>query len=144
MKSGEYLSEKLREFTGRHYYQGYLTIPDRELERRWKAESANRDQKWRRIKSNRDVFDLIDRYDSAVSFVEEHVKVGHIEDAFNMALALHNALQGLRKLAQATDTPFPPDGFSPLSPEEIDAVFDRLERITERMDQENMKRAMAD
>lgn len=145
MTTGEYISEKIESFQRNNYYYGYLTSTDPEIKNMWKNEQNNKDKKWRDIQSNDDVLKLIDLFESSVSFVEKYVKQGHIEDGYNMALALDNALQGLRKLARNIDPrPWNKTEFTPMTTQEIDAIFDRLEAIAVRMSKQNMKRAMQD
>ena len=145
MTTGEYISEKIESFQRNNYYYGYLTSTDPEIKNMWKNEQNNKDKKWRDIQSNDDVLKLIDLFESSVSFVEKYVKQGHIEDGYNMALALDNALQGLRKLANNVDPhPWNQTEFTPMTTEEIDDIFDRLEAIAVRMNEQNMRRAMQD
>lgn len=143
----EYLEGKIAEFEKKHYYKGYLSSTNPELKRRWKEEEKNRDRKWRQIESNKDVYDLIERFDGAVSFVEKFVEpgYGHIEDGFNMSLALYNAIWGLKKLAQFADRySWSTHGFSEITEQEVDNIFSRLEEIYIRMDKMNMRRASQD
>jgi len=145
MEIGNYISQKIVEFNKAHYYQGYLNSTVPEIARMWKEEQRLKDTKWRSINSNKDVMELIDRYDGKVSFVEKHITVGHVEDGYNMALILHDAIQGLRKLALFVDAkPWNNTGFSKLSMEEVDTIFNRLEGITHRMQEQNQRRAMMD
>lgn len=146
METGKYITEKLRQFNAAHYYMGYLNDSyDADIKRMWKIEQQQNDRKWQEIKCNQDVLKLIEHYDGTVSFVEHHVKVGHIEDGYNMALALHNALQGMRKLAQFVDKrPWSTGNFTEMSIGEVDELFDRLEKIAIRMEQQNSRRAMQD
>lgn len=146
METGKYITEKLKQFNATHYYMGYLNDSyDADIKRMWKIEQQQNDRKWQEIKCNQDVLKLIERFDGAVSFVEQHVKVGHIEDAYNMALALHDALRGIRKLAQFVDKrPWSTSNFTEMSISEVDELFDRLERIAIRMEQQNFRRAMQD
>ena len=118
-----------------------------------KNEKNNENKKWRDIKNNKDVLKLIDSFESSVNYVEKYVKQGNFEDGYNMALALHNAIQGLRKLANNVDPqPWNQTEFTPMTTEEIDAIFDRLEAIAQRkatvrgntMNEQNMRRAMQD
>lgn len=145
MATGEYISEKIQSFQKKHYYSGYLVCNDPEIKRRWQNEKNNENKKWRDIKNNKDVLKLIDSFESSVNYVEKYVKQGNFEDGYNMALALHNAIQGLRKLANNVDPhPWNQTEFTPMTTEEIDAIFDRLEAIAVRMNEQNMRRAMQD
>lgn len=143
----EFLEGKIAEFEKNHFYKGYLSSTDPEIKRRWKEEEKIRDRKWCEIKSNKDVYDLIDQFDGAVSIVEKFVWPGHghIEDGFNMSLALYNAIRGLKKLAQFVDRHSgSADGFSEITEQEVDKIFSRLEEIYVRMEEMNMRRAMQD
>lgn len=146
METGKYISEKLRRFQETHYYMGYLNHSgDPVSKRRWKQEQQEDTRKWQEIKCNQDVLDLINHYDGTVSLIEKYAKVGHIDDAYDMALALHDALRGLRKMSQFVDRhPWSTDGFSEISIDEVDALFDRLESIAARMQTQNLRRAMQD
>ena len=146
MEIGKYITLKLEEFEKSHNYMGYLTqITDRDLQRQWKQELQEKDVNWRQINCTQDVLDLINRFDGTVSFVENHVKVGLIEDGFNMSLALYRALQGIRKMAQFADPkPWHQTTKFAVSTEEVDDIFNRLEEITKRMGSQNMRRAMQD
>ena len=46
----------------------------------------------------------IDQYYGKVNFVEYHITVGRIEDGYNMALVLHDAIQRLHKLELIVDS----------------------------------------
>lgn len=146
MEIGKYITLKLQEFEKSHNYMGYLTqINDRDLQRQWKQELQEKDVNWRQINCTQDVLDLIDRFDGTVSFVENHVKIGLVEDGFNMSLALYRALQGIRKMAQFADPkPWQQTKMFAVSTEEVDAIFNRLEEISKRMSSQNMRRAMQD
>lgn len=80
---------------------------------------------------------------NCVSFVER-LKIGHIEDGYNMALALYNALQGLKKMAQCINISGEYADFAEISIEDIDQMFNYLEKITVRMNDQNTRRAMQD
>lgn len=146
MELDKYIENKLQQFVSTHPYSGYLNIQnDRELQRKWKNEQSQRDLLWRQITCNDDVFSLIDRFDGSVSFVEKHVEIGHIEDGFNMALALYRALLGIKKLSQfCLPRTYHTTNFTPLSVEEVDFMFNRLDSIYTRMQEQNTKRAMQD
>ncbi len=145
-----YIEEKIKVIESTSDPRGYLVrlaSGDTEIRRMWKAEIERDNTCWRNINSNDDVIDLIDRFDGCVHFVEENVPFGrgHIEDGYNMALAEYRALQGLRKLAQFIDArPFNQTNFTPMSENEIDELFNRMNRIIDRMDQQNLRRAMQD
>lgn len=145
-----YIEEKIKAIESTSDPRGYLVrlaSGDTEIRRMWKTETERDNICWRNINTNDDVIDLIDRFDGCVYFVEENVPFGrgHIEDGYNMALAEYRALQGLRKLAQFIDTrPFNNTNFMPMSENEIDELFNRMNRIIDRMNQQNLRRAMQD
>ncbi len=145
MINKEYLENKIKDFEQRHQYMGYLTNSfDKELARRWQDEQAQKTRKWHAVNSNDDVVSLINRFDSVVS-VYEGAKHGHYHDAFDMALALYDALLGFRKWAQfADESSFNSTNFTPISKDAADELFVRLASIASRMDKVNMKRAMSD
>ena len=148
----EYIEEKIQKIEQSlniGYYLQSVAQSDPDLKRLWKEEVDNKNIKWRKINTNQDVINLIDRFDGAVSFVENNVKFGygHIEDGYNMMLGLYNALQGLRKLAQFVDDlakPWSTTGFSEVTEAEVDEMFSRLNSIIVRMQNQNMRRAMQD
>ena len=146
----EYMEMKLQTFQGTNDPKGYLSrlaSVDSEIRRLWRLEQEKDNSNWRRIRTNEDVIDLINRFDGAVRFVEENVKFGygHIEDGYNMALAEYRALQGLRKMAQFIDpSPFNNSEFTPLSEPEVDELFNRMSKIVKRMNDQNLRRAMQD
>ena len=145
MTTGEYISEKISTFQRNHCYTGYLTCRDSDIQRMWQTEKNRENEKWRAIKNNDDVLKLIDAFESTVSYVEKYVKLGNIEDGYRMALALYNAIQGLHKLAKNIDPhPWNKTEFMPMTTQEVDAIFDRLEAIAARMSEQNARRAMQD
>lgn len=146
----EYIEEKIKKIQETSDPKGYLTrlaSSDTEIRRSWKAELEKDNACWRNINTNEDVIDLIDRFDGRVRFVEDNVPYGsgHIEDGYNMALAEYRAIQGLRKMAQSIDpSPFNPTRFTRMSESEIDELFERMNGIIGRMNQQNLRRAMQD
>lgn len=152
MNMKEYIEQKIQEIehmANPGYYLQSVASSNSDLRRMWKEEVNKKDLKWRKVNTNQDVYDLIDRFDGAVSFVENHVPygAGHIEDGYNMMLGLYNALQALRKLAQFVDQiskPWSNTGFSNISEAEVDEMFVRLKSIIKRMEDQNMRRAMQD
>ncbi len=141
----KYLEDKIKEFERRHIYKSYLTNhSDKELARRWKEEQEHEFQKWRAIKSNTEVYRLIDVYNNVVTSIEKN-KRSFIEDGFDMALALDNAIRGLRKMAQSIEPKTWSDSkFISVSNREVDEIFERLDKIAARMNAINCKRAMRD
>lgn len=146
----EYIEEKIKILERTSDPKGYLirlASADTEIRRLWKAETEKDNTCWRNINSNDDVIDLIERFDGQVRFVEDNVPYGcgHIEDGYNMALAEYRAIQGLRKMAQFIDShTFNQTNFTPMSENEIDKLFDRINIIIDRMNQQNLRRAMQD
>ena len=145
-----YINEKIKAFEGLYhpaYSLNTLASSDAGLRSSWKRDRAKSEAKQREIRTNDDVISLIDRFDDAVDHVDEYMQSGPgcIEDAYDMYLAAYNAIRGLRKLAQFTD-PFLcfESGFSELSEDEVDQLFDRMNDIAKRMDALNMRRAMQD
>ncbi len=145
MVTQKYMEGKIREFEQQHQYRGYLTNNyDKEIIRRWKDEQARKDQKWRAINNYDDVVTLINRYDNIVASFEKADR-GFYEDGFDMALALYDALQGLRKMAQFIEPkPWNTTKFTQVSEKEADALFARLDGIALRMSNVNLRRAMSD
>ncbi len=138
---------KMQETSNPEVYLSSLAHSDTEIRELWKEERKKDDACWRNIKTNKDVIDLIERFDGSVRFVEEHVPFGsgHIVDGYNMALAQYRAIQGLRKMARFIDpSPFHQTEFVLLSETEIDKLFDRMNDIIERMNQQNTRRAIQD
>ena len=146
----EYIEEKIKKLQEKGDPKGYLSrlaSSDTEIRRLWNAEVEKDNTCWRSINTNADVIDLIDRFDGRVRFVEDNVPYGsgHIEDGYNMALAEYRAIQGLRKMAQFIDpSPFNKTQFTPMSESEIDELFERINSIIGRMNQQNFRRAMQD
>ena len=145
MVTQEYLENKINDFELHHQYRGYLTNNyDKEISRRWKDEQSRRNQKWQDVRNNADVYDLINRYDNIVTYYED-AEYSFYEDSFDMALSLYDAIQGLRKLAKFVEVkPWITTQFSPISVEEADDIFLRLDSIVLRMDDVNLRRAMSD
>ncbi len=146
----EYIEEKIKKLQERGDPKGYLSrlaSTDTEIRRLWKAEVQKDNTCWRNINTNADVIDLIECFDGRVRFVEDNVPYGsgHIEDGYNMALAEYRAIQGLRKMAQFIDpNPFNQTNFTPISENEIDRLFERMNSIVDRMNNQNFRRAMQD
>ena len=146
----EYIEEKIKKLQERGDPKGYLSrlaSTDTEIRRSWKAEVQKDNTCWRNINTNADVIDLIEHFDGQVRFVEDNVPYGsgHIEDGYNMALAEYRAIQGLRKMAQFIDpNPFNQTHFTPISENEIDSLFERMNSIVDRMNNQNFRRAMQD
>ena len=146
----EYIEGKIKKLQEAGDPKGYLSrlaSTDTEIRRLWKAEVEKDNTCWRNINTNADVIDLIDRFDGRVRFVENNVPYGSglIEDGYNMALAEYRAIQGLRKMAQFIDpSPFNQTQFTPMSESEIDELFERMNSIIGRMNQQNFRRAMQD
>ena len=146
----EYIEEKIKKLQERGDPKGYLSrlaSTDTEIRRLWKAEGQKDNTCWRNINTNADVIDLIECFDGRVRFVEDNVPYGsgHIEDGYNMALAEYRAIQGLRKMAQFIDpNPFNQTHFTPISENEIDRLFERMNSIVDRMNNQNFRRAMQD
>ena len=144
----EYIEEKIKKLQERGDPKGYLSrlaSTDTEIRRLWKAEVQKDNTCWRNINTNADVIDLIEHFDGQVRFVEDNVPYGsgHIEDGYNMALAEYRAIQGLRKMAQFIDpNPFNQTHFTPISENEIDRLFERMNSIVDRMNNQNFRRAM--
>ena len=145
-----YIEMKIKAFLEKSNPERYiaqLANGNLEIRRMWKSEQDNTHVNWRRINNNQDVIDLIDRFDREVESVEDNVQFGdgHIEDAYHMALEEYKALQGLRKLAKfITPSPFNNSAFTKLSDSEIDELFERMDKIVERMNIQNQRRAMQD
>ena len=135
----EYIEVKIKKIQEKSDPEGYLSrlaSSDTEIRRLWKTE-----------KENDNVMNLVNHFDGQVRFVEKNVPYGsgHIEDGYNMALAEYRAIQGLRKMAQFINpSPFHKTSFAPLSEIEIDELFDRMNSIIDRMNQQNLRRAMQD
>lgn len=146
----EYIEEKIKKLQERGDPKGYLSrlaSTDTEIRRLWKAEVQKDNTCWRNINTNADVIDLIEHFDGQVRFVEDNAPYGsgHIEDGYNMALAEYRAIQGLRKMAQFIDpNPFNQTHFTPISENEIDRLFERMNSIVDRMNNQNFRRAMQD
>lgn len=146
----EYIEEKIKILERTSDPKGYLirlASADTEIRRLWKAETEKDNTCWRNINSNDDVIDLIERFDGQVRFVEDNVPYGcgQIQDGYNMALAEYRAIQGLRKMAQFIDSrTINQTNFTPMSENEIDKLFDRINIIIDRMNQQNLRRAMQD
>ena len=146
----EYIEEKIKKLQATSNPKSYLMTlasSNAELRRLWKAEVEKDNACWRKINTNADVIDLIDRFDGQVHFVEANVPYGygHIEDGYNMALAEYRAIQGLRKMAQFIDpSPFIRTQFTPMSENEIDELFERMDSIISRKNQQDVRRAMQD
>lgn len=146
----EYIEEKIKKLQERGDPKGYLSrlaSTDTEIRRLWKAEVQKDNTCWRNINTNADVIDLIECFDGRVRFVEDNVPYGsgHIEDGYNMALAEYRAIQELRKMAQFIDpNPFNQTHFTPISENEIDRLFERMNSIVDRMNNQNFRRAMQD
>ncbi len=145
MVTEEYLKNKIKEFEQTHNYHGYLTNNyNKDISRRWKDEQARQNQKWQAINDNNDVIALINRYDNTVASFEKATHMFY-EDGFDMALALYDVLQGLRKMAQFIEPKrWNTTKFTPISEEEADALFARLDGIAIRMSDVNLRRAMSD
>lgn len=146
----EYFEVKIKKIQEKSDPEGYLSrlaSSDTEIRRLWKTEKENDNVCWRNINTNDDVMNLVNHFDGQVRFVEKNVPYGsgHIEDGYNMALAEYRAIQGLRKMAQFINpSPFHKTSFAPLSEIEIDELFDRMNSIIDRMNQQNLRRAMQD
>jgi len=115
----------------------------------WTSEKNNKNIFWQKINSNEDVIKLIEEFDGSVRFVEKNVPFGcgHIEDDYRMTLAEYRLIQGLRKMANCID-PAPylnlQTEFTAMSEEEINELFNRIEKIIVRMKEQNLRRAMQD
>lgn len=94
------------------------------------------------ITNNAKVMDYVQRFEGSVYFVENHVKRGHIEDAYNMYESLYKALTALFKMAQNMDNSY--CEFEEISIQEVDEIFNKLEEVVKRMENANMHRAMQD
>ena len=92
--------------------------------------------------NNAKVMDYVQRFEGSVYFVENHVKRGHIEDAYNMYESLYKALTALFKMAQNMDNSY--CEFEEISIQEVDEIFNKLEEVVKRMENANMHRAMQD
>ncbi len=145
MEIGKYIETKIIEIKTMYPYQFWLNSYDSEIKHNWKKYLNNKDAEWSNINNNKDVFDLIDRFEGAVSFVENVVKKGHIIDSFNMALAFHKALTGLTKMSKFIDYEhYNQTKFDKITEEDVDKIFSRLESIAKRMNEQNLRRAMSD
>lgn len=146
----KYIEAKIKKLLETSDPKGYLmrlASSNQELHGLWEKELEMDNACWQRINTNEDVINLIDRFDGQVHFVEDNVPYGsgHIEDGYNMALAEYRAIQGLRKMAQFIDSShFTQTKFVPLSETEIDELFERINDIITRMNQQNFRRAMQD
>lgn len=143
-ESKQYLFSKITEFKQKscnpEQHLNSFASRDKDFKRQWKRDKEGID--YAGIKNNEQVLQYIEHYEGAVYFVENHVKRGHIEDAYNMYKGLYDALTALLKLAQNMDNTY--CDFSELSEKEIDDIFIHLESIRKRMENANMHRAMQD
>lgn len=144
----EYIEKKIdayKKISNPESHLSSLASSDSEISRLWKTECEKNNYNWSKISTNEDVIELIDRFEGQVHFVENNVPYGsgNIIDGYNMSLAEYHALQGLRKLAQFIDPhPWSKTEFKVLSKSEIDELFDRMEQIVKRMNEQNFRRAM--
>lgn len=149
-KMKSYIESKISKIEETSNAKGYLSRlanGDADIRRLWREELENDNAHWRKINSNDDVIDLINRFDGQVQFVENHVPFGNgnIIDGYNMALAEYRAVQGLRKMAQFIDPSLcNPTKFTPISEEEIDKLFERMITIINRKNQQDFLRAIQD
>lgn len=131
MEKQEYIKKKIIDFEQKHYYMDYLNnANDPELKRSWKRELQQQNAKWQNIRCTKDVMDLIERFEGCVSLVERYVKVGHIKDGYDMALALYNALLGLKKMAQCINLSGEYANFAGISIEDIESTQRPLNVMT--------------
>lgn len=113
---------------------------DKEFMRMWKRDKESID--YAGITNNEKVMDYVQKFEGSVYFVENHVKRGHIEDAYNMYESLYKVLIALFKMAQNMDNPY--CEFEEISIQDVDEIFNKLEKIAQRMENANMRRAMQD
>lgn len=85
-----------------------------------------------------DVFDYVDRYVASVER-EEKLNVTYL-DIYDTDLALYRAMYAIRKMAQCYDNPN--CDFNTFGKDEIDSLFNKLEKTYNRMKQELLRRTM--
>ena len=146
MGIAQQMNDAILRFKQNHYYGGYLKNPhDPILKMRARDLTKIENEAMLRVRTNADVVGLIDSYHGTVSFVENHVIVGAEEDAYNMELALHLALLGLSRMARLVEREqYGHTAFEVPEREEIESWFERLDAIYQRMQEQNLRRAMQD
>lgn len=144
MEVQQYMLDKIRDFKTKvcnpEEHLNNMAGCDKEFKRMWKRDKESID--YAGINNNAKVMDYVQRFEGSVCFVENHVKHGHIEDAYNMYESLYKALTALFKMAQNMDNPY--CEFEEISIQEVDKIFINLELAVQRMENENMRRAMQD
>lgn len=140
----QYMLDKIKDFKVKicnpEAHLNVMASNDKEFKRMWNKMKESID--YAGILDNAKVMDYIQRFEGSVCFVENHVKRGHIEDAYSMYESLYEALTALFKMAQNMDNPY--CKFEKISIQEVDDIFEKLEKIVKRMDNANMRRAMQD
>lgn len=115
-----------------------LCSSNSDIKHKWKSEDKH--LKWSNIRTNEDVYNLINQYNSIVESVEKDVHADYAEAVYKMMLGLNDALQGLRKLANNIDDIDIIDSiyanFSEVTQEEVDGLFDKVKNIERRMEEQ--------
>lgn len=144
MEVQQYMLDKIGDFKAKvcnpEAHLNNMASCDKEFKRMWKRDKESID--YAGITNNAKVMDYVQRFEGSVYFVENHVKRGHIEDAYNMYESLYKALTALFKMAQNMDNSY--CEFEEISIQEVDENFNKLEEVVKRMENANMHRAMQD
>lgn len=150
MSMKNYIESKLDEFTVNEYnpkvYLASCAKNNRQLAARLKTYRNRRENSWEDIKNTSDVIRSVERFEGTVRFVKENVSKWMIEDAFDMALTLDEALTGLRKMAMFCEKNLfhMKEMYFEATEETVNELFARLKRSTQEMLALNLKGMMQD
>lgn len=143
MEVQQYMLDKIRDFKVKvcnpEAHLNNMASYDRDFKRMWKRDKDNFD--YAGIIDNERVFDYVQGVEGSVHFAE-NLKLGHIEDAYNMYLSLYKALTALFKMAHNMENSY--CDFEEITVQAVDEIFDELEQVVQRMENVNMRRAMQD
>ena len=120
---------------------------DPEIKREWSSLQQRRNIEWEQIKNIDDVYRLIDVFKNTVESINQ-IPFGnlHVQDKYEMDVALYRVLQGLRKIAKlkGTITLFQPEWVRSISESEIDNMAETIITTINKMKSISVRKAMQD
>ena len=111
-----------------------LSYHDNDIKRKWDNVKSEKIDDWRKIKSYKDVENLINIFESCVSYPQSdpRARIDYIADSL---IAQYKALIGLRKWCNSISSisTFNNAEFPKLTDEEIDKIILRMETIIRKL-----------
>ena len=105
-KTSAYINDAIKRIQSEYNPESSISrLNDTEIQREWSSFQHDANNFWRRINTLEDVRRLIDVFKNTVESVDK-TPFGclHVQDEYDMAIALYKVIHGLRKITVAMDT----------------------------------------